>query len=826
VTETSRLARERPCRYTGVVERWLGSFAWVGVALVAALWIVYLAFTERDFEIGLVLAAATLNSLAPTLLRLVPRLRQLPPGYREAAITGSAIVNLLLAALAVPLVPLDAGGIVYALFVLIVLFPRPERGALSSGLVALVAVAAYAVATGLQTTGDLARLLILVVLGAASVRMATLGWSSREAGQSTARLAEVLSRHNLPEDVVSATIDEVRRVIRSDNASVMLIEGDQFRIAAAEGSGGPNGASGLPRNQGIAGLVARAGQGAIVHDSQRDPHFAQRPGVPIRSMIAAPLIADDRVVGVVNLSSGRPYAFQHEDLEVASRIARLAGHALEATRAQRENQLRAATLAAVVRFGAQMVDETSVQGVCKLAVRTLAEQGAFNRVAIYLAEGDRLLLQAATAPSPQVLNLTAGVGPRAFRERRLVKVDALADEPEELASPGAEGMSRLALPLEWSGQALGVVEIDRAEGVFTRLDEEALEVMAVEIGAAVRSARAVQGERDRRAHLLAVISTLKELNAEMELDDLLRRILDRAIATVPGAEAGSLVIRKGENFEFGAAVGFDLPALRQVRLSAVGPAGRPVQPGETQHAVGPGQQRGPPLDLESEAILQRYGRLDDIQASIIVPILVDGEIYGRLILNSFTRRDAFEKVDEDLIRLFSEQAGVAIKKAKLHGELQRMALTDPLTGLPNRRLFDAEFNRLLAQARRSGSSLGVLFLDIDHFKRINDELGHDVGDRALASVAAAMRGALRRSDLLARYGGEEFAAALPDADRGGAEKAAETVIRAVAESQFEGYPGVKFSVSAGVACYPEDGETFQALYRVADAAMLQMKSRR
>jgi diguanylate cyclase (GGDEF)-like protein len=824
VTETADLANQRLRRNADLVERVRAQMSWVGIALVAVLWVVYLFFTTRNLEIGLILAAGTLNSLVPALLTVVPRLRQLPPRLREAAATGSSIMNLLLVAAAVPLVPLSAAGIVYALFLLIVLLPRVERGALSTAVVAGVAVVAYGVVTGLQSAGDIARLLILVVAGAAAVRTAIGRRSSRDAVDSTARLAEILSRPSLPEEVVSATLDEIRQVVRSDNASVMLIEGDEFRIAAAAGSSGPTGAPRLALGQGVAGLVARTGQPAIVHDTERDPRFAVRTGLPVRSLICVPLVAEERVLGVVNMSSARPYAFQHEDLEAATRVGRMAGHALQAARRQRENEVRAATLAAVVRFGAQLVDETSVEGVCNVAVRTIADQGPFKRVAIYLAEGGRLLLQAANAPSAPVLNLTAGVGARAYRDRRAVRVVALGDDPEELAAPGTERVSRLAVPLEWSGQVLGVIEMDRARGVFTRLDEEVFGVMAIEIAAAVRSARAVQGERDRTAHLLAVISTLKEVNAELDLDDLLHRIVDRAIAAVSGAEAGSLVVREGNHFEFRAAVGFDLHALRQSRLPLVGPTGQPMRPGETQHVVGPIHQRWPPLDAESQAVLERYGRLDEIQASILVPIYVDGEIYGRLNLNSFTRRDAFEKVDEDLIRLFSEQAGVAIKNASLHSELQRMALADPLTGLPNRRLFDAEFSRLLAQARRSGSPLAMLVMDMDNFKRVNDELGHDIGDKALAIVAGAMRGTLRRSDLFARYGGEEFLAALPDADKEGAEKAAQTMKAAVAEARLDEHPGVRFSVSVGAACYPEDGETFQALYRVADAAMFETKS--
>lgn len=101
-------------------------------------------------------------------------------------------------------------------------------------------------------------------------------------------------------------------------------------------------------------------------------------------------------------------------------------------------------------------------------------------------------------------------------------------------------------------------------------------------------------------------------------------------------------------------------------------------------------------------------------------------------------------------------------------ELDRQARSDPLTGLLNRRGFDAQMNHDLALARRSGRPLSIITVDVDHFKRINDTHGHDVGDQVLQRLAATLATRLRQSDVVARLGGEEFAVLLPDTDLEGA----------------------------------------------------------
>ena len=117
-----------------------------------------------------------------------------------------------------------------------------------------------------------------------------------------------------------------------------------------------------------------------------------------------------------------------------------------------------------------------------------------------------------------------------------------------------------------------------------------------------------------------------------------------------------------------------------------------------------------------------------------------------------------------LAKLLAAETGVTLERIALLEELAMVARTDELTGLPNRRAWQEHVTRELARAQRSGESLAVAMLDLDHFKRYNDTYGHQTGDRLLKQVASAWSSELRATDVLVRYGGEEFALALPARD--------------------------------------------------------------
>jgi len=149
------------------------------------------------------------------------------------------------------------------------------------------------------------------------------------------------------------------------------------------------------------------------------------------------------------------------------------------------------------------------------------------------------------------------------------------------------------------------------------------------------------------------------------------------------------------------------------------------------------------------------------------------------------------------------QALIALENARLHGLVQRQAVTDDLTGLANRRRFLSALEREIGRSRRSGSPLAVVLADLDHFKKVNDTWGHDVGDEALRTFAATLRATVRDIDLPVRLGGEEFAVLLPDTDLEGASQLADRVRAAVEAAVIRtAEANVRVTASFGVASFP------------------------
>ena len=164
-------------------------------------------------------------------------------------------------------------------------------------------------------------------------------------------------------------------------------------------------------------------------------------------------------------------------------------------------------------------------------------------------------------------------------------------------------------------------------------------------------------------------------------------------------------------------------------------------------------------------------------------------------------------------------AALAYSRAQLLFQARRAAATDGLTGVANRRTFDAELQALAASWQSRRQPYALVLVDVDHFKSVNDQLGHQAGDEALQVVARVLDGAARPGDVTARYGGEEFAILLPGA---GTRAAAEVAERARIALRAVSHP-VRVTASFGVAAVPEDTTEAVALVEAADNALLHAK---
>ena len=210
--------------------------------------------------------------------------------------------------------------------------------------------------------------------------------------------------------------------------------------------------------------------------------------------------------------------------------------------------------------------------------------------------------------------------------------------------------------------------------------------------------------------------------------------------------------------------------------------------------------------------------------SVCVPLGAQGTLVGMLHVNA--AEDAGSDNATALVEAVAEQLGLAIVNLQLRETLRQQSLRDPLTGLFNRRYLEESLDRELARCQRKGLPVSVLMLDIDHFKRFNDEHGHPAGDAMLQKVGSILASLTRGGDIACRYGGEEFTVVLPEADNAQAAGRAEQ-IRAEIGAAVVTHAWKQLgpaTASIGVATFPAHGDTPRALLDHADAALYRAKA--
>jgi two-component system cell cycle response regulator len=237
-------------------------------------------------------------------------------------------------------------------------------------------------------------------------------------------------------------------------------------------------------------------------------------------------------------------------------------------------------------------------------------------------------------------------------------------------------------------------------------------------------------------------------------------------------------------------------------------------------------------DVTADPVYQGVGNLATTSA-LVLPFSLRGERAGVFFLRTGEGDPPLGESDLRFAARVVEAAASAIEKAldreesrRREEEMRRLAETDPLTGLLNRRALGARLHHEVERASRYGTVLTCVMIDIDHFKLANDRHGHQAGDRILAQFAELLRREQRSVDVVARYGGEEFVVLLPETGSAGARLFAERVLRRVHNAAFgEAETPVPITVSLGLATFPDEraGDA-ESLLRLADRNLLRAKS--
>jgi diguanylate cyclase (GGDEF)-like protein/PAS domain S-box-containing protein len=396
---------------------------------------------------------------------------------------------------------------------------------------------------------------------------------------------------------------------------------------------------------------------------------------------------------------------------------------------------------------------------------------------------------------------TLGVPPAELVGRTLLDIVDSADVSEALAS------FNRALAGVAGGNQIGVISRNTTIPTFLTLIPIRLQDRAVGVHVHVRDRRseieqqqqaALHAERIRDLYLTAAAANE---NAERQIASTLEagcRILGMSSAALYDAEADAIVATYGPSLP---------PALARLALGTEGAV-----------ALDDGRILGP---LQDPADGEPF-------AALIATRITAGENHdGTLSFASHEYKPwPFVAVDSDLVQLMGALVSSAIERGRSRARLQTLAYTDSVTRLPNRPWLIEHLRERLDEARTAGATVGVLFLDLDRFKDINDTLGHESGDRLLEIIGKRLTGAIRSGDRVARMGGDEFVVlALDSPDVQALAALAERIIAAVEEPVHMGGMEQFVTTSIGVASYPTDGEDAETLVKHADVAMYRAKDR-
>jgi diguanylate cyclase (GGDEF)-like protein len=360
-------------------------------------------------------------------------------------------------------------------------------------------------------------------------------------------------------------------------------------------------------------------------------------------------------------------------------------------------------------------------------------------------------------------------------------------------------------------EVVGVIDFQSDKiNYFDPETVDLLTLFSIQASLALENARLYSLERRRAEQLEAINAVARQTTAVVELDQLLTVVCHLLLEWFR-IDHVAVLLAEGETLRVRAFEGRLTPnlAMGSQLATGVGLAARALSTGKSV------------IENNVNSVDGYIAGFAETQSEMCVPLIFFGEKLGVLALES-ARNDAFERDDLQPLESVADICAAAIQNASHFDRMKQLAYVDGLTGIHNRRYFEMRVVEELDRAGRFQGRMSIIMIDIDNFKRLNDEFGHLLGDEVLRSVSTLMKQQLRKVDVVCRYGGEEFAIVVPETSGENALRVAEKLRRQVENHHFPGVPR-KVTISSGVADYPTHGITRDEVVAAADAALYQAK---
>jgi diguanylate cyclase (GGDEF)-like protein len=605
-----------------------------------------------------------------------------------------------------------------------------------------------------------------------------------------------------------------RRALRADSAVVLLTGGSCLRAMAVEE---------LP-TEAFLGLEVplEPGESAYAPAPGGFAAFARPEAAPrcavlrraveygVRAGAAVPLVFGSRRLGTLAVHRTRESEFTEEEIDLLLSVAGVGGAALSHAPQAEVNP----DWWDVLNQAKEKV--TSAQNLEDglAALRWLLRDYIdCHYIWIALRHGDvaRGPSSGANGEPPVIeLRMNEGIVGTVTATGRTILAPDVTKDPHYVQAI-ADTRSEVCTPIRAMGRVIGAINAEsRYLNAFTRADAELLEAVGAYIGEELERLKLRDEALRRSGHEAALLQVASRVLEPSNLRAVLESILDQTQALFGYSDQAVLLLDHATNELYPVALRGYPQEIYDMRFKVGehGIVGHVAATGEPYYS--PHVPRDP-----------RYhaGKLDTL-SEVAFPLVVDGRVIGVLNVES-PRPGDFPPEVRTVLEAFAALAALAIHRARLTEDLQRLSLTDELTSLANRRALLETLTREIAVARRTDRSLSVIMIEVDGFKRINDRYGHLRGDEVLISTARELKASLRAMDLATRYGGDEFVLILPNTGTEDARVVAERVRRKMPE--ILGQAELRITCSIGIASFPVDGDSPEALLNAADRAMYRVK---
>ncbi len=459
---------------------------------------------------------------------------------------------------------------------------------------------------------------------------------------------------------------------------------------------------------------------------------------------------------------------------------------------------------------------------------TLSDRMGYPYLSLFIRRGSRFELGAAVGYNggAAALDPTRGITGRVLRTARsafLERAQADAKADADWRAAGPDVASQIAVPLTADGVTVGVLSIESTPEVpLTPADLRLIETVAERLSVALVLGREQQALKER-ARLFAALNEFAQAAGAMVDEDLLASALLDGIAGVVPHDASWLTLadRETSRYVIRAVHGDAVDALAVGRevVPGKGPAGRAIQlralVAQRLPADRSKRAKSIPWQVESGAM-------------VAVPLIHDAAVLGTMVVGRAGGQAEFTELEREVLTLLGAQAALAAANAHLLAEVRALAIRDPLSGLFNRRHFDAAMEHILARWRRDREEarpIAAIMFDLDHFGRLNNTYGHQAGDAVLREFSGILLTRFRSADLVARYGGEEFVVILEGSTVADAARVADEIRRDLETRVVRSPDGqeVRVTVSAGCAQIDPSNATREALIETADIALFAAK---